>query len=93
VGGRLVYATCSVLPEENRDVVTEFLAVHPEYKLVPVGEVMARLDMPLTAGDYLELSPHQHGCDGFFAAILERIAVPAAEPAAETVLIREFVPI
>ena len=39
IGGRLVYATCSLLQEENEDVVTQFLAAHPEYELVPMKEV------------------------------------------------------
>ncbi len=82
VGGRIVYATCSVLPEENRDVITEFLAARPDYRLVPAGEVTARLEMPLEVGDYLELSPHREGCDGFFAAVLERVAPATVEAAA-----------
>ncbi len=86
-GGRLVYATCSVLPEENRGVIDEFLAQHEDYKLIPARDVAARIGLKLDVGDYLELSPHQHGCDGFFAAILERqpaagAAQSIAEPAA-----------
>ncbi|MEP7084030.1 MAG: RsmB/NOP family class I SAM-dependent RNA methyltransferase, partial [Betaproteobacteria bacterium] len=80
-GGRLVYATCSVLPEENRGVIDEFLASHADYKLVPAAEVAAKVGLKLDVGDYLELSPHRHGCDGFFAAILERLPAAAA-PAA-----------
>ena len=73
-GGRLVYATCSVLPEENRDVVDAFLKDNSGFRLVPAGEVIARLEIPLQAGEYLELAPHREGCDGFFAAVLERAA-------------------
>ncbi len=72
-GGRLVYATCSFLPEENEHIVEKFLASHPEYKLVPASSVITRLKIPLKGiGDVLKLSPQQHGTDAFFAAILER---------------------
>ena len=71
-GGRLVYATCSILPEENRLIVQAFLAAHPEFVLRPAGEVLRQQKIALEMGDYLELSPHLHGTDGFFAAVLER---------------------
>jgi len=72
-GGRLVYATCSLLREENEEVVAAFLGAHPGYRLVPVAEVLARRRIPLAdAGDHLRLWPHRHGTDGFFAAVLER---------------------
>ena len=65
-GGRIVYATCSVLPEENEDVVNEFLAHHSEYRLVPAQEIVGRIGVGLEMGEYLRLSPHRHGCDAFF---------------------------
>jgi 16S rRNA (cytosine967-C5)-methyltransferase len=55
-GGRLIYATCSLLRNENEDQVTGFLARHPEF----------------TVGERLILTPARHGTDGFFAATLER---------------------
>ena len=70
-GGRLVYATCSLLPQENQDIVAAFLADHPEFKLVKMDEVLAEQKIPLQMGDYLELKPQQHNTDGFFAAVLE----------------------
>jgi 16S rRNA (cytosine967-C5)-methyltransferase len=71
-GGRLVYATCSLLREENQAVVEAFLAEHPQFSLRPAGQVLSEEHIDLEAGDYLELWPHVHGTDGFFAAILER---------------------
>jgi 16S rRNA (cytosine967-C5)-methyltransferase len=71
-GGRLVYATCSILEEENRLVAEEFLAKQPGFSLIPAGEVLRAERIPLDMGDYLELWPHRHGTDGFFAAIFER---------------------
>ncbi|MBA4381782.1 MAG: SAM-dependent methyltransferase [Sideroxydans sp.] len=73
-GGRLVYATCSLLQEENQAIVQTFLAAHPDYVLVPAGEVLKQhhIDMPM--GDYLQLTPQKHNTDGFFAAVLERRA-------------------
>lgn len=71
-GGRLVYATCSILPEENQQIVQAFLATHPEFTLIPAGEILQQQKIPMEAGDYLELRPQLHGTDGFFAAVLER---------------------
>jgi len=72
-GGRLVYATCSVLPEENQHVVKTFLAAHPDFALLPANEVLRQQKIELECLDYLELRPHLHHTDGFFAAVLERI--------------------
>jgi 16S rRNA (cytosine967-C5)-methyltransferase len=71
-GGRLVYATCSLLDEENDRVVEEFLASHPDFALVPMPQVLAEQKIALDTGDYLKLLPHRHQTDGFFAAVLER---------------------
>jgi 16S rRNA (cytosine967-C5)-methyltransferase len=70
--GRLVYATCSILPEENQRIVETFLAAHPDFALKPAGEVLKQQKIPLEMGDYLELRPQLHATDGFFAAVLER---------------------
>jgi len=71
-GGRLVYATCSVLNEENEEVVAAFLANHADFVLVPMGNVLTEQKIPLEMGEYLHLLPHVHHTDGFFAAVLER---------------------
>ncbi len=71
-GGRLVYATCSLLEEENRCVVEEFIAAAPGFRLKPAGQALAEAAIALEAEEYLELWPHIHGTDGFFAAVLER---------------------
>ena len=77
-GGRLVYATCSLLTVENRGIVEAFLAAHPDFALLPAGEVLARqqIELPASAfsGDCLQLLPQHHDTDGFFAAVLERRA-------------------
>jgi 16S rRNA (cytosine967-C5)-methyltransferase len=73
-GGRLVYATCSLLHEENRAIVDVFLAAHPDFSLRPAGEILAKHLIALNTGDCLQLLPQVHGTDGFFAAVLERIA-------------------
>jgi 16S rRNA (cytosine967-C5)-methyltransferase len=71
-GGRLVYATCSILDAENEGVVQQFLADHPDFELVPARDVLAEQRIDLEMGDYLSLWPHRHSTDGFFAAVLER---------------------
>jgi len=71
-GGRLVYATCSILEDENRAVTESFLAGHSDFALRPAGEVLRQQRIPIDMGDYLELWPHRHGTDGFFAAIFGR---------------------
>ncbi|MES2019511.1 MAG: RsmB/NOP family class I SAM-dependent RNA methyltransferase [Pseudomonadota bacterium] len=71
-GGRLVYATCSLLDEENDFIVAQFLAAHPEFDLVPMHQVLAEQKIALEMGDYLKLLPHKHQTDGFFAAVMQR---------------------
>ena len=71
-GGRVVYATCSVLPAENDAIVEGFLAAHPHFALGDAAAELARAGIPLDTGTMLRLYPHRHGCDGFFAAVLER---------------------
>ena len=72
-GGRLVYATCSLLAAENDAIVMAFLAAHPEFSLLPASAILARHDIAV-AGDTLRLLPNVHNTDGFFAAALERQA-------------------
>ena len=79
-GGRLVYATCSVLKRENQDVVEAFLAAHSEWRLVPAKEVFAQQGIVFPEaqwerfGSYFQMLPHVNNTDGFFAAVLERSA-------------------
>ena len=68
--GRLVYATCSMLAEENEAQVSAFRDRHPEFVPLALERAWA-VPVPL-AGPLLSLTPRQHGTDGFFAAILER---------------------
>jgi len=71
-GGRLVYATCSILPEENEAVVDAFAAARPDFAPLPCQELLAAQRIALDCGERLRLRPHLHGCDGFFAAAYER---------------------
>ena len=79
-GGRLVYATCSLLDEENDVIVEGFLATHPDFDLVPMSQVLAEQKIPLEMDKYLKLLPHKHQTDGFFAAVLQRKALVKAAP-------------
>lgn len=73
-GGRLLYATCSLLAEESEAVVAEFLGRHAEFALVPAGAVLARRHVALepAADGSVRLLPHRHGTDGFYAAVMQR---------------------
>jgi len=73
-GGHLVYGTCSVLHEENEEVVAAFLETHPDFALVPAADILAQARVALDTGRYLVLSPVLQGCDGFFGAVLSRRA-------------------
>jgi len=75
-GGRLVYATCSVLARENREVIERFLQDSPQFGPVAAAEVLAQqgieIDHAARFAPYFVMLPHLHGSDGFFAAVLER---------------------
>jgi 16S rRNA (cytosine967-C5)-methyltransferase len=84
-GGRLVYATCSLLKDENEAIAQQFSAANPEFEMVQVGDVLTQLKVEnaafLCTGtgldgssglEYLRLWPHIHGTDGFFAAIWQK---------------------
>ena len=70
-GGRLVYATCSLIEAENEGQVAAFLAANPAFRVVPLAEA-AVLPAALGAAPTLTLTPARHGTDGFFAAVFER---------------------
>lgn len=75
-GGRLVYATCSMLTEENEGQVEAFLAAHADFILLPIGEVWAETiggACPVS-GPHLRLTPAAHNTDGFFAAVMVKQA-------------------
>jgi len=76
-GGRLIYATCTVLRAENQAVVERLLAERSDLELVPIKDVWGSARAaPIvdSSGTFLELLPHRHGTDGFFAAVLRRRA-------------------
>jgi 16S rRNA (cytosine967-C5)-methyltransferase len=80
-GGRLVYATCSLLPAENEAIAQAFSEANREFSPLPAAEVLSNLKVKdadalcsggETAKNYLRLWPHRHQTDGFFAAIWTR---------------------
>lgn len=81
-GGRLVYATCSLLPAENEEIAQAFTQANREFAPLPVGEVLSNLKIEGAASlcsggeggqQYLRLWPHRHRTDGFFAAAWVKI--------------------
>ena len=80
-GGRLVYATCSVLPQENEAIAQAFAAANPDFSPLSAGQILTDLKVEnapaLCAGGedgqlYLRLWPHRHATDGFFAAVWQK---------------------
>jgi 16S rRNA (cytosine967-C5)-methyltransferase len=77
-GGRLVYATCSLLRAENEGIAQAFGVAHAaDFRVLPAAEALQRAQVAsaetLVSGDFLRLWPHRHGSDGFFAAAWERV--------------------
>ncbi len=72
-GGRLLYSTCSILREEDEDVIHRFLKEDPSMKKLDLRTVFPGFcaDFLSSEGD-LRLWPHRHHCDGFFACLLEK---------------------
>jgi 16S rRNA (cytosine967-C5)-methyltransferase len=89
-GGRLVYATCSLLDEENDAIAEQFLATHEDFHLVNMSVIMTEQKIDLNMDAYLKMLPNVHHTDGFFAAVFERKklekVVPSKEPAIDTQL-------
>ena len=78
-GGRLVYATCSILTEENEAQAEKFLLEHPDFVQVDAAALMAARTPLQLIGPYLKLRPDVHGTDGFFAAVFERKKIALAQ--------------
>lgn len=80
-GGRLVYATCSILPQENETIAEAFSAANPEFTPLSAGDILSQLKVEGAASlcsggpegaQYLRLWPHRHQTDGFFAAVWQK---------------------
>ena len=75
-GGRLVYATCSVLRQENEAIAEAFGAANPEFAVLPAAPLLTHLGVEnaeaLCSTAYLRLWPHLHKTDGFFAAVWQK---------------------
>ena len=80
-GGRLVYATCSMLPQENEAIAEAFTQAHRDFEPLDAGELLAQLKVPEAASlcsggesgsRFVRLWPHRHQTDGFFAAVWQR---------------------
>ena len=72
-GAYLLYATCSILKNENEEIVEKFLENHKGFKILPPQQILKDINFDETSR-YLNLLPHQHGTDGFFAALMEKVS-------------------
>ncbi|WP_167730232.1 RsmB/NOP family class I SAM-dependent RNA methyltransferase [Terasakiella sp. SH-1] len=75
-GGRLIYATCSLLKRENEEQIEKFLTGHPDYHIKPMSDVwgdVLHTPSPFD-GNFMSMRPDLHRSDGFFCAVLERKA-------------------
>jgi 16S rRNA (cytosine967-C5)-methyltransferase len=73
-GGRLVYATCTLIRRENEDIVDRFIEENPTFQLVKPELLLGKLGIDSKASEnYVKLFPHIHGTDGFFCAIMEKL--------------------
>lgn len=70
--GLLLYATCSILREENRNIVDQFIELHPEFEIVSLEHMVNDYSLSLDDSRYLELLPHKHDMDGFFACLMQK---------------------
>jgi 16S rRNA (cytosine967-C5)-methyltransferase len=75
-GGRLIYATCSLLEEENEAITRGFLSVHPDFEVMHATEIFIRQSVMVPEGmpedGSLRLLTHRHGTDGFYAMAMRR---------------------
>lgn len=76
-GGRLVYATCSLLPAENEEVAAAFAEGHPDMVQVDAAEALtqagvSRAEELVTPAGHLRLWPHRHATDGFYAVAWQK---------------------
>ncbi len=78
-GGRLVYATCSILREENEDVVDAFLATHAQFSRLSAETLLAEQGINIACGADMHLSPLAHATDAFFAVALQRSVQATSE--------------
>jgi 16S rRNA (cytosine967-C5)-methyltransferase len=79
----IVYSTCSLEPEEGEEVVSRFVSSNPRFRIASIaprlrelteeGFIKANAAESLLRGDFLRTFPGLHNCDGFFAALLERV--------------------
>lgn len=76
-GGRLIYATCSLLNAENTNIAEAFSAQNPSFQKINAAEILEKLKIPaahdLCEDGYLKLWPHRHATDGFFAAVWQKV--------------------
>jgi len=78
-GGRLVYSTCTFNDTENEGVLTRFLAVHPEFSLVP----FALAGLPEAKAGYLHLYPHEMRGEGHFVSLLQKSPAAPLQPSVQ----------
>jgi len=74
LNGRVIYATCSFMPQENEDIVNRFLLDNNNFKIIDVQSILDKYQIPMKMDTFFKIRFNEHNMDGFYAAVFERVS-------------------